>query len=309
MKKSFAYLFACLGVITSCGNDDTSQLKILCPTGAPSVAFYQYADQDNFSTNSAPSNIVHEMTSSSPYDLIVIDTVSGMKAISSGAPYSIASTITFGNFFLASTGNDDDGVMDENDKIILFGQGQTPDKLFHYLYGNQYDSALEYVTNAQMAGTCLASGKDLTMNPVDYVFLAQPAVYAATKKNPNAKVYANIQEEYQKKSGGLDLIQASIFVKNSADKMTVNALLSSLEKDIDNAIDKPSLVQDGLSKIGNDEAQNKYGAASAAFVSTLSDNNSLGLGYKEAKGNKKAIDSFLSLFGMENTDEAFYYQK
>ena len=82
-------------------------LKILCPTGAPAVAFYNYAKDSNFETNSVPKNIVSEMNQNSTKDIIVIDTVSGLKAINNGAPFKIASTITFGNFYIASTGNDD----------------------------------------------------------------------------------------------------------------------------------------------------------------------------------------------------------
>ena len=39
----------------------------------------------------------------------------------------------------------------------------------------------------------------------------------------------------------------------------------------------------------------------------LSDNNKLGLGYISAKENKLAIDNFVNLFGVEDTNEEIYY--
>ena len=37
---------------------DFSSLKILSPQGAPAVAFYNYSDNNNYTTNATPSNIV-----------------------------------------------------------------------------------------------------------------------------------------------------------------------------------------------------------------------------------------------------------
>ena len=187
------YLLLTLLCLTSC-NVDHSSLKIICPTGAPALAFY---NTDNFETNSTPSNIVAMMNGDSNYDVVVIDTVSGLKAINNGADFKIAATITFGNFYIASTGSDDDNIMDKNDTIILFGQNQTPDLLFNKIYGEGYN--IEYVTNVQDAAKCLVTGTNMiTKSTVDYVFIAQPALFTVLN-NTNAatygkaNVYANIQ--------------------------------------------------------------------------------------------------------------------
>ena len=142
MKKYSVLLLSLL--LTSC-NVDSSSLKIISPTGAPTLAFYNHSNNVNYETNSTPSNIVSMMSSSSDYDIVVIDTVSGIKAIEKGAPYKLAANITFGNFFIASTGNDENKVMDKDDTVIVFGQNKTPDLLFNYIYGNDYN--VEYVTN------------------------------------------------------------------------------------------------------------------------------------------------------------------
>ena len=107
-------------------------------------------------------------------DIVVIDTLSGLNAIKDAdAPYQILATITFGNFYLVGTGNDDDQTIDADDKIVLFGQNQTPDKLFKFLYPNFTN--ITYVTNFQESGKCLCSGKTTNgAEDADYVFVAEP---------------------------------------------------------------------------------------------------------------------------------------
>ena len=288
----------------------SKDLEIVCPTGAPAYAFYNYANKSNFETNSAPSNIVAMMSSASGKDVVVIDTVSGIKAIKNGAPFKLAASITFGNFYIASTGNDENETMDADDTIVLFGEHQTPDLLFHYLYGNAYDDTIEYVTNVQDAAKCLISGKNaITGSSVDYVFVAQPVLFNALQKNEKAKQFVNVQEAYQEKSGGKQLVQASIFVKNDEDKKgDIDNFLTSLKQDIAAEIENPDIIKDALSGLSDDEVQAKYGVGVNAAVAVLKNNNGLGLGYKEGLQNKENIDSFISLFSLENTNEEIYYQ-
>ena len=99
---------------------DRSSLSILTPTGAPALAFYNYAGNSKFETNAAPATISGQMAAGSK-NVIVLPTNAGVKAIvDNKAPYKLAATITFGNFYIASLNNDDNQVMDENDTIILF---------------------------------------------------------------------------------------------------------------------------------------------------------------------------------------------
>ena len=317
MKKNKLLISVLLLSLTSCGPVDTSSLKIVTPTGAPSIAFYIEVGNTNFETNSTPSNIVAMMTSSSDKDIVVIDTVSGIKAINNGAPYLLAANITFGNFFIASTGKDDDGIMNEGDKIVLFGQSQTPDLLFHYLYGESFDSNIEYVANATAAAQCLASGKNVsTSSEIDYVFLAQPALYTILN-NTNAptygkaSIYKNIQEEYKAKTNNQELVQASVFVRKSDDKdynKMLKAYLENLNQAINEAIENPTLVKESMDQIYSEEVASIFQINSNAAKAVLEDNNGLGLGYKEALDNKQSIDSFISLFSLGETNEEIYFK-
>lgn len=284
---------------------DLATLKIVTPVGAPSVAFYNYADNENFETNGTPSNIIAMMADETGPDVVVIDTVGGLNAIAKGAEYKLDAVITFGNFFVCSTGNDDNEVLDAGDKVVLFGQNQTPDLVWHYLYGNDFDENIVWVAAAGDAAACLQTGTDQEGNPVDYVYLAQPAVFASLKKNESAKIYANVQELYAEKAG-TDMIQAGVFVKNTLNDATVEAFNESLKADIDAALVDSSVIATGFNKVSEDEAKAKFGVAAAPVVAVVKNGNGLGLGFKKASEIKDSIDAFLTVMNKDTTSEEVY---
>lgn len=312
MKRNL-FRLSLITLLTSCGVKDgqISNLTIVCPTGAPSIALCGLENNNNFETNGTPSNIVAMMNSTNGKDVVVIDTVSGLKAINNGADYKMAATLTFGNFYIASTGNDTDNIMDENDKIVIFGQGQTPDLIFHFLYGNAYEENIEYVTNVQDAAKCLVSGKNLISgSTIDYVFIAEPALTSvltntAAATYGKASVYADIQEIY-KNVTGYTQIQASVFVKNSANKNDIDSFLDKIEIDVDAMIQNPILIEERMNKW--EDPKTFFGVDPLIAASVTQDNNGLGLGFKKAIDIKEDIDKFLSLFNIGETNEEVYYK-
>ena len=287
---------------------DTSGLKIVCPTGAPAYAFYNHAQNNNFETNGTPSNIVAMMSAASDKDIVVIDTVSGIKAINNGAPFKLSSTITFGNFFIAATGNDDNGVMDDGDVIVLFGEHQTPDLLFTYLFGDTLNTNKQFVGNVQDAAKVLISGKNfVTGDNADYVFVAQPVLFNALQKNPNASTYLNVQDAYKEKTGGKSLLQASVFIRDEVDQKVSKQFLEDLKKDIEKETETPDVIAEALKDLSAEEIASIYGVPAETAVAVLKDGNGLGLGFKNAKENKDNIDSFIELFGLDKTNEKNYY--
>lgn len=291
---------------------DYSSLKIITPTGAPAFALYGEAKNPNFDTNSVASNIV-AMMSTGEYDVVVLPTNAGIGAINKGVSYQIAATITFGNLFVASTGHDENGIMETGDKIVLFQQGNVPDKIFHYVYGDQFDSSIAYVADASEAGKCLLTGKNMTNDnePVDYVLMAEPALTTvlANESGPTygkAAVYANLQEEYNKKAQGLDIFQASVFVNKNSDANKIKAFLASTENSIKEALKDSSKITEALSSL--DDPATKFGVNPTVAANVLKKNNGMGLGFKYAYENKAAIDNFLSLFGIGATSEEVYFK-
>ena len=311
MKTKILSLLSLTAFLVGCNKTGGNNLSIVSPTGAPALAFYNYANSSNFETNSVPTNIV-AMMAAGQKDVVVLPTNAGMQTIlkNTASPYKIAATITFGNFYIASLGNDENNVMDAGDTILLFQQNNVPDKLFHYIYGNDLDAGVHYVSAVSDAAAALTAGffSDGENNIVpNYVMVAEPVLTNVLSKKENVSVYADIQEKYREKSGNKEIFQASIFVNDGADKNKVNSFLSSLKEDIESAIADPNKLSDGMKKAG-DSAQDLFGVAPAMAENVLRKNNGMGLGFKYAKDNKEAIETFLTLFNINEVPESVYFE-
>lgn len=290
---------------------DRTALSVVTPTGAPALAFYNYANLTNFETNSNPTNIV-AMMAAGQKDVVVLPTNAGVQAIKGkNASYQLAATITFGNFYMVSLKNDENNEMDASDTILLFQQGNVPDKIFHYIYGDTFDANIHYVSAVNDAASALIAGQFVdaeTGNNVvpNYVMIAEPALTNVLSKKQDAiSVYADLQAKYKEKSSNKDLFQASVFLKNSIEKELATSFLTSLKEDIEGAIADPSKLSAGMNKA--DDAQVLYGVAPAMAETVLKKNNGMGLGFKYAKENKEGIENFLSIFGITGIDEALYF--
>lgn len=310
LKKIIPLLL--ITILAGCSKKNAEELTIISPTGAPAVAFYNYATNENYTTNGTPANILSGMTQNGN-DIVVIDTLSGLNAIKDAdAPYQILATITFGNFYLVGTGNDDDQTIDADDKIVLFGQNQTPDKLFKFLYPNFTN--ITYVTNVQESGKCLCSGKTTNgAEDADYVFVAEP-ILTNILTNQECNTYLkttiiDIQQKYKEATQDKLLTQASIFVKKGIDAKLLEAFATNLQKDIHAGIENPDLIYQGISKLDQQEAAAKYGIGAQMAKNVMSLGNRLGLGFEYALDIKEDIDAFIALFGAEATLNEYYYEK
>ena len=104
--------------INSSEIQDNYRLKIISPTGAPAVSFLKYLNDENYETNTVPNNIVAEMIKGT-HDVVIVDLIGGLTAINKkSAQYKLASVITFGNFYIYSTGNDTNNLMENDDNIV-----------------------------------------------------------------------------------------------------------------------------------------------------------------------------------------------
>ena len=316
MKKNILPLIIAGLALTGCRPSRqlvfcTTGLSVVTPTGAPALAFYNYAGLTNFETNSNPANITAYMAAESK-DFVVLPTNAGVKSIiDNNLPYQLAATITFGNFYLVSLGNDDDdNGLDAGDTILLFQKNNVPDKIFHYVYGNDLNSGIHYVNavsdaaTAAMTGSFSDSDDGLTYTP-NYVLLAEPVLTNVLSKKQNVSVYADIQAKYKEVSGDKEIYQASVFVRNAVSKEDKDSFLKCLKKDIETAIADPTKMSEGMNR--DAAAAEKFGVAPAMAEAVLKKNNGMGLGFKYARENKEAIETFLSLFNLRDIDEKIYY--
>ena len=106
--------------------------------------------------------------------------------------------------------------MEDGDYVVVFSQGATPDLVFHYIYGDTFDSNLHYVAAVTDASACLIKGINISDDSrsiedepyVEYVLIAEPALTVAMSQNENVKEFENIQDKYYEKSG-TSMIQAN----------------------------------------------------------------------------------------------------
>ena len=333
MKNKLILLSSALVALASCGTPASSSasspiassseektpyvldLNVACPKGAPAVSLYRHLGQpeSKLDINADATNIAAYMTSASDRDICILPTNAGLTAIAKkNAPFKIAATITFGNFFLASTGHDANGQLDPSDCVVYFQKSQVPGKIFDYVYGNLGLTNLHDVEAASDAKACLETGKltleDKTELDVDYVFIAEPALTATKAAHPNVSEFQNVQTKWAEVSGNKQLTQASVFVANSADKSKVNAFLSSLEEDINSFVADPSVIDPFVSAIGEDIVKNRFLSPSAMIKNVTKNGNRMGLGFKKAKDNKEAILEFVKLFGITALNESVYFE-
>ena len=281
-------------ILAGCG---TKGLRIIVPTGAPAVAMAGFASYDGFETNTDPTKILTMMVDGQA-DVAVLPTNVGVQAINKqGIPFKMLCTITFGNFYIAATGHDDDGVMDEDDYIVSFQKGAVPDKVFHYIHGTTFDSAVHYVPSAQKAAQCLASGKNDTDDnkEVDYVLIAEPALTTVQKAKSNVTLYEDLQSKYKEKSGGLILPQASVFVASSLEN--TDEIYNKIESSINHMIKKPERVAKYMNE--SDDPEAVFAVKPDVAVEVTKNGNRMGIDCKAASSIKDDINNFLSIFGVD----------
>ena len=309
MKKQLILSLIPIMSLVACSKGSTSKLSVASPIGAPSVALYTRLFDDNTEVNDA-SNI-QTWLSNGEYDVVIAPTNAGVTFITKkNAPYKLAASITFGNFYIASTGNDTDNIMDKDDYVVVFQKNNIPDKLFQHLYGADYN--VHYVADNTDAVRALTTGKDESNNnaTVDYVMIAQPGLYNVMSQKENVSIYANLQEKYKEKNENADFTQASVFINTRIEKADGEAFLNGLKKDINNLLSKgDKMINKYLDSYSDVQIAAKLGVKTKDQLKAVVKDNLLGLGYKDAFANKAAIDSFLKNLGFgDETSEEIYFK-
>ena len=107
------------------------EYSVTCPSGAPSAAFARYASNDTM-TIASDTSLVRAAFTAAESDFIVFDSSNGLKL--AGDNYKLVRMVTFGNLYVVSTGNDEDGVLDNDDYIVSYGENLIPDLAFKAVY-------------------------------------------------------------------------------------------------------------------------------------------------------------------------------
>ena len=297
--KKIIRLFIILIILVGCSkSEEKKELSIICPSGAPALAFYNHLDKVDIADASA---IKTQILNEDGEDIAVLPINIAVSLFNSGINYKMSSIITFGNFYICDLGKDENKVMDAGDKIVLFSQGSIPDLLFHYIYEDIYDNSITYLNSATEALREIVNPN----SDAQYVLIAEPALSLALEKNKQASIYCSLQDLYYEKTNS-KLLQACILVKDNED---VDEFLSSLQNDVDALINNPELLNEKIEEIGFDkeEASTIFGNVEAN-IKALKNDNAVGIGYMDAYENKNNIDEYLKLFNIGETSEEIYYK-
>ncbi len=282
-------------------------LAVASPAGSPAISLYKYlADIDHLEVNSDANAVIAYFTStetSKKKDVIFAPTNAGIAAINKGANFKIAATVTFGNFYLISTGLDDDNILNEGDKVLAFQEKGVAGKLFNFVYG---DKSLDV---SYLATAADVKNKVLTESNLDYeyILLAQPVVSAVVSAKEGYAVYANVQNDYKTKTNGKEITQASIFIRNDVDVEVARKFLNNVEKDVKELLNKPEVFLDAVKDLDDTLVTAKVTAKKEAVVNLIKNGNALGIGYKNALENKANIDAFIQSLGLKETNEEIYF--
>jgi len=287
-------------LITSCGTASPSSVtfssssentnydfSIISPTGAPTAAFYQFASSGDFETNSTATNVAAQFATSN-YDVIVFDSLKGINQITNAetpSPYKLARIITKGNYYLVSIDKPEGSEPTSADLIVNFGQNGTPDTIYKSLYPDFSENTV-YVTSVSDALTVLVNGT-YNQEAVDYVFIAQPALYNAMNNTSAAtygkiKIVADIQQAWFDSTGQNGFPQAGVFVRNdvyAVHPIAFSYLLDTIDEAIETSIDDPNTVVRALNDYGTSADQlARFGFNSTMFAGVQAGGaNGLGL--------------------------------
>lgn len=197
---------------TAAAND--SDLRVLCPMGAPALASLGLAENGaNIEYVEGQDLLVSELSKKdSEYDMIIAPVNLGVKTWSESQAYQLDGILTWGNLYIVSP-NEDWNTPDTT--LAAFGENAVPGMVFSNLYPD-VAANVEYYPSVVEASTALLSGK------ASAAMLAQPAAAGAIAKAGANGTELSIAEDLQSvwstshETENNGYPQAALFIKNGA---------------------------------------------------------------------------------------------
>lgn len=322
MKKvTFVSILSVIFMLSGCtkNNNADNYLKILTPSGAPSLAFYDQSKNSHFETTTNTS-LVKASLLTNDYGYIVFDFYNGLKTFKNNPNYSkendfkLARIITGGNFHLV--GINKTGKPDSTSRIISFSKGSLPDLVYKNVYGDDiYNNTIHLANNSQV-NAVLQSGL-YNGEKVDYCLISEPAL-TGTMNNQSAATYgklniiSSLRDDWKTKTGQNAIPQAGLFIRQdyyNSHKKYYDDQLGLLEERIDITLDNPDIFKERIKKdIPNIEDQKALFGFTADLAFKVQDKNNNGFAFISEKDHKTlSIESFLKSLGESVTDYSDYF--
>lgn len=294
MKKLFKYLlcFMMLTTVVGCSggtnsSDGSDTANILCPVGAPSLAFV--SEYENITENGkidfvdGSDQLVAELSKdNSEYDIIVAPINLGAKLIASDqSDYRIQAVITWGNLYLVGTSKE---ALSQTGELALFGEGAVPQLIVE---ATNIETSLTptYYQSATLVQQQLLAGN------VQVGLLAEPLASATIAKAKQSGLELSIITDLQESYGEDGYPQAAIFVKEGKN---YDSLFSKIDEFTNNGYDglKEDLENIGIETLGLPSVD--------ITVNSIDRQN---LHYRPASECAKQIEDFLELYNIEYSDD------
>lgn len=290
MKKLMKVLLGGLLTLTLAGcstHKESYSVKILCPTGAPSLAFV--SEYENIMENGqidfvdGTDMLIAEFSkANSDYDVIVAPINLGAKLIEKGqTSFKLDSVITWGNLYLVGTSED---ALNGDGEIALFGEGAVPQKVYTSVNA---DSSLKatYYQSATLVQQQLLAGN------VKVGMLAEPLATATIAKAKQQNLELKVVKDLQAAYGDEGYPQAAIFVKGDKD---LSQLFKGIEEFTSNGYEN---LQSYLETI----TVEKLGLPGVEIVVKSIERQNVR--YEKASDYKETIRDFLKLFNITYSDD------
>lgn len=288
IRSCFISLLMLLILVGCSSNNNKESVSILCPTGAPGLAFVsQYEDiqkEGSIDFVDGSDQLLANLTKGdSTYDIIVAPINIGCNLMAQDkTQYRLASILTWGNLYYVGTSED---ALNQTGELALFGQGAVPEKIVNTV-NIPTNLTPTYYSSASLVQQELLSGKasvGLLAEP-----LASATVAKAKQNNINLSIIKDLQKEYSKDG----YPQAAIFIKDSLDNY--ENIFDKLDNFTNN--DYPD-----LDKLVNKVTAKKLGLPSEEIaIKTIERQN---IHYTKASECKDEISDFLNLFDLEFNDK------
>lgn len=290
MKKLMKVLLGGLLTLTLAGcstHKESYSVKILCPTGAPSLAFV--SEYENITENGqidfvdGTDMLIAEFSkANSDYDVIVAPINLGAKLIEKGqTSFKLDSVITWGNLYLVGTSED---ALNGDEEIALFGEGAVPQKVYTSVNA---DSSLKatYYQSATLVQQQLLAGN------VKVGMLAEPLATATIAKAKQQNLELKVVKDLQAAYGDEGYPQAAIFVKGDKN---LSQLFKGIEEFTSNGYEN---LQSYLETI----TVEKLGLPGVEIVVKSIERQNVR--YEKASDYKETIRDFLKLFNITYSDD------
>ena len=216
------FLSACTaGNLTGQDNGvKTEQIKVAAPAGATAVSISK-AMKDTTELNGTTiqyevvptTDLIVARITSKEADFAVVPVNLAAQLYQKNVPYKLASVITWGNLYIASSENIEGWEALKGQDVYLMGKGLVPDIVLRTLLkanglDPDEDVNLVYLSGAtELAPNFLNGNAKISMLP-------EPVLTTVKAKKPDTNVFLYLQEEWNKAFGSLQgYPQAGILVK------------------------------------------------------------------------------------------------